>query len=364
LHANLVHGTLCFALAATVVLVLRSRWRFAVLPALLLGLVELLWLAIPITPSSTPTPPPTPVHGFLCRERDREPTRAAGGFTVARVAVAAAFELPAALPPNLLVPHRIRDLNAIGVLDARSHLPLRALYGPEFLIKGFWPHAFPDDERLQHPLLDLYGVRYLLGHARQGEGPRHHGGKEALAPLVGPQGTFHVVERQNPCPRAFVVSHARFVRDDQEALAAMVDPEFDPRRVVLIADDAPVQSELAEGVTRADRVVRFVRDEPSRVTVHVASGAGGFLVLTDTFLPGWSACANETPVPIQRVDLCFRAVRVPAGEVTVDFRYDPPGLILGALVSALAVLVTGGLLASGIRRRAGNARRSTGHRSG
>src|SRR5204863_241873 len=59
------------------------------------------------------------------------------------------------------------------------------------------------------------------------------------------------------------------------------------------------------------------------------------LVLADPWFPGWQATVGGTPVPILRADYVFRLVEVPAGRSTVEFRYVPDALLLGALISAV-----------------------------
>ncbi len=56
---------------------------------------------------------------------------------------------------------------------------------------------------------------------------------------------------------------------------------------------------------------------------------------------GWSATVNGQPVVIEKANIGFMAVRVPAGEATIRFTYLAPGLIPGLIVSAggLAILI-------------------------
>ncbi len=66
----------------------------------------------------------------------------------------------------------------------------------------------------------------------------------------------------------------------------------------------------------------------------VTSDAPGYLVLTDAYYPGWSATINGSATPIQRADVMFRAVSIPAGTSAVVFEYRPswltPALLIGA----------------------------------
>lgn len=83
--------------------------------------------------------------------------------------------------------------------------------------------------------------------------------------------------------------------------------------------------------------------EPEKVVVRAALAEPGYLVLSDTYYPGWEAWVDGQPAAILRADLLFRAVALEAGEHVVEFRYRPASLRWGAGISlaALAVLVAG-----------------------
>lgn len=68
---------------------------------------------------------------------------------------------------------------------------------------------------------------------------------------------------------------------------------------------------------------------------------------------GWTATVNGQPVPIEKVNVGFMAVRAPAGTSTIRFTYMTPGLKIGALASAggLAVFLVYLLVWSFYRRK-------------
>jgi uncharacterized membrane protein YfhO len=76
------------------------------------------------------------------------------------------------------------------------------------------------------------------------------------------------------------------------------------------------------------------------VVLRVRAPARGFL-LADQDFPGWRATVDGAPAPILRANYLFRAVEVPAGESTVEFRYVPTSLWLGAAITAATLLAVG-----------------------
>ncbi|MYD09832.1 MAG: YfhO family protein [Chloroflexi bacterium] len=61
----------------------------------------------------------------------------------------------------------------------------------------------------------------------------------------------------------------------------------------------------------------------TRVSLAVSAPRAATLILSDAWHPGWRASVNGRPTPIQRANLIFRAVRVPAGESSVVFSFEP-----------------------------------------
>jgi hypothetical protein len=246
----------------------------------------------------------------------------------------------------------VRDLHFDTHYDGHSHQPLQMVFGQAaergnltkpladvLPGKDGAPEQFP----LELPLLDLYGVRYLLATE-----PLLHAGTRVGPPLRGPHGEFFVYERPHPLPRAFVVHALTVQADDAAVLRAMVDPAFRP------ADSALLTAADAEGLAPAapptgpptgppigpPRRVTFVTDRPVEILLDVGAGAPGWLLLADTMLPGWTATVDGTEVAIRRADHWLRLLPVPAAACTVRFLYRAPGLAAGTWLMLLAAAVT------------------------
>ncbi len=88
-----------------------------------------------------------------------------------------------------------------------------------------------------------------------------------------------------------------------------------------------------------------------RVSCEINSKVPGYLVLVDSYYPGWLSYVDGRRVPILRANYAFRAVEVPVGKHRVEFRYRPWTFYTGLGVTLLA-LVAGMFLVclSGSRR--------------
>ncbi len=65
----------------------------------------------------------------------------------------------------------------------------------------------------------------------------------------------------------------------------------------------------------------LLEDTGARLRIQVR-GEGGYLVVADSFAPGWSAAEDGRPVPVLRADYAFRAVPVSPGTHEVVMRYS------------------------------------------
>ncbi len=77
---------------------------------------------------------------------------------------------------------------------------------------------------------------------------------------------------------------------------------------------------------------------PNRVLIQTEAEHPGWVLLADVWYPGWEARVDGAPAPVLRADYLFRAVEVPAGAHTVEFRYRPLSFWAGAAISLLTSL--------------------------
>ena len=153
-------------------------------------------------------------------------------------------------------------------------------------------------------------------------------------------------------PRATVVAGERRAASVDEALAAFMDPAFDARSQVILPsrDDASPSGATAQSVPGAR--VEWRDDRPNTLAMTVSSPEAGWLVLLDSWDPGWRAEVDGRRVTVERANVGFRAVRVPEGTSDVKFFYAPTELLAGAWLSATsASAIVIFAVVVGVRRR-------------
>jgi hypothetical protein len=144
-------------------------------------------------------------------------------------------------------------------------------------------------------------------------------------------GDVKIYENSTALPRAFCVSNVLAATNDVQAVWLMQDDRFDPAKtVVLNIDSASPKDHL---VTLPPCQAQPVTYAPERVVIDVNAPQDGYLVLTEADYPGCTATVDGQPADIERADLMFRAVKVPAGQHRVEFRYQPRSFAIGAMTS-------------------------------
>jgi hypothetical protein len=146
--------------------------------------------------------------------------------------------------------------------------------------------------------------------------------------LIGDLAVGRLRERR---PRAFVAPRWGWGSDD-EVSAALIDGVLAPGRVWL-AGEGPTGGAPGEPVPCA-----LERPAPEHVIVRCDAPVAGYLVLLDSWAPGWRATVAGRPAEIERADVAVRAVRLDAGPRVVEMSYRTPGLRVGAGVAAAAWL--------------------------
>jgi hypothetical protein len=142
--------------------------------------------------------------------------------------------------------------------------------------------------------------------------------------------------------RAWGVCSADWMIGPEDAWQALINPQFDPKQTVILEVGRGEEGGICPS---APKIALVPSNDPNQVRATADFPQDGFLVLADVNYPGWSAFLDGERVPLLQADYAFRAVRVPAGKHSVEFRYEPisfwGGLILSAAV--LMVLIAVGL---------------------
>jgi hypothetical protein len=152
---------------------------------------------------------------------------------------------------------------------------------------------------------------------------------------------YWVMTNREALPRAYVPQQVETIQDDADRLEMMASPGFDPRRVAYVETPITLPS-------RCKGTAVIVDEIPTRVTVSLDMDTPGLVVLADLWDQGWNAYLNDRQVPILRTNHALRGVVAPAGQATLEFRYQPASFTWGLRLAAAGLLATLGWLGAGL----------------
>jgi membrane protein YfhO len=166
-------------------------------------------------------------------------------------------------------------------------------------------------------------------------------------PTVYSDDRVDVLENRDALPRAWIV-HSAKQAPRTETLKLLNSGAVDPRRTALLERPPP---DLARPDNASADRASLTKYEADRISLRTYTGAPGLLVLSEAYYPAWKAYVDGRPVPLYVADHVLRAVPVPAGEHTVEMRYESWSLRVGLAVSLISYLVLIALAVAGARRR-------------
>lgn len=162
-------------------------------------------------------------------------------------------------------------------------------------------------------------------------------------PILHSNDSMGIQQVPDPLPRAYFVSRVYPARDEAEVVARLTAPDFDSHREVIIIDNSvksglrATEAATVKTESPAD-AVSVIRETANTVSLKVTAPAVGYVVLTDTFYPGWQARVDGQPAQIYPANLAFRAVAVEAGQHEISFTYQPRSFIIGLWISIIALI--------------------------
>jgi hypothetical protein len=143
----------------------------------------------------------------------------------------------------------------------------------------------------------------------------------ASARLLAPNDCA-LIEFTGALPRAKLYSNWQTTTNDETILRDLPSDNFDPEQTVLISGESPASSSITNA---KPGTVEFVSYAPKDIKLRTQSDAASVLLLNDRYDPGWKVWIDGKPDTLLRANFIMRGANVPAGQHTVEFRFQPEG---------------------------------------
>ncbi|MEM7030714.1 MAG: YfhO family protein, partial [Chloroflexota bacterium] len=156
-------------------------------------------------------------------------------------------------------------------------------------------------------------------------------------------GDIKIYENRDVLPPAFIVHQAQLVTDTNAVIDTFRQPNFSAEQaMVQIIQAGQTPGLITRGeIPATPEPVVIDSYAPEQIDLTTTLETPGWLVLMDTYYPGWEARVNDQPVEIEEVNLMFRAVELPTGTHHVHFTYRPESFRWGWMISVGGLVLLG-----------------------
>jgi hypothetical protein len=151
-------------------------------------------------------------------------------------------------------------------------------------------------------------------------------GKEVAVPNGGAYGS------------CWLVSSLHFVNDADQEMAALDS--------INVRDTAIIENSFKDKipfppVKETTASIRLIENLNDKISYSFKSKANQFAVFSEIYYDkGWNAFIDGKPAPYCKVDYVLRGMAVPAGDHTIEFRFEPKSYLIGNRLSIWAGIVT------------------------
>ena len=157
---------------------------------------------------------------------------------------------------------------------------------------------------------------------------------------------FYLYQNETAAARVQFITSWEEVHSDDEAFAAMLRPNYDPRTHVILQKPEPSLFESYPTISvEPPHSSRNDDCEPANITkmtsknhsavFAISNRCDGYLVFSEPYHPGWRVTIDGNQTPILRANYIFSAIALPTGDHEVIRYYRPNSLIYGAVTSLI-----------------------------
>lgn len=164
--------------------------------------------------------------------------------------------------------------------------------------------------------------------------------------------SIYVYSLDNPQPRIYFAPNYETVSTVIQFSRRISSENYSPQNTVLLEENQPLSNKRLLTINGCNMnnkncrsKINILKDNDQKVSVKVSNNYAGFLVITDTYYPGWEVYINGKKDFLYAANLNQKAVFLNKGDNIVDFIYQPhyfqKGLIISSISYFIALALTG-----------------------
>ena len=144
---------------------------------------------------------------------------------------------------------------------------------------------------------------------------------------------LYLYRNESAAARVEFVTNWEVISSDAEVVEAMLNPNYDPRKLVVLQKPEPAFFDLYSRVPEIPKIdshfsecdglihIKKITSDTHSALFSVSNSYDGYLVFSEPFYPGWRVYVDGKLTSILRANLAFSAVFLSAGEHEVKERH-------------------------------------------
>ena len=185
------------------------------------------------------------------------------------------------------------------------------------------------------PLFNLFNLKYLIINSNRGlDIPGYY--------EVYNDGILAIMHNEYARKRVYLPQHIKIADGENDALRGVIEPPTIRGEQIILERDSVARLSFEYGslLHRKDpnETIDIVEYRPNRIELRAHLASDAWVILTDTFFPGWKATIDDQwEATIVPANFIFRAVYVPQGDHKIVFQYKPSHFFAAIVVASISL---------------------------
>ena len=241
---------------------------------------------------------------------------------------------------NSFAPFNIADVGGYASLYPRRYGEFLHLSTHDVTV------PFPDQfsrwirfTKFGSPLLDLINTKYVLL-------PPSSSVQMPKLKLVYDK-EIDIYENKDAFPRLFIVPRYQVCNTGKKAYKTIGAYSLSDFRNKVVLESAPPKDFNQNNDGMCDEIeskINVMSYESSKIVAQVYTSQKGFMVISNSYHPGWKANVDGQEAMVLRANYIMSAIPIQAGNHEVELLFRPKVMIGGILVTALGWFILVGLI--------------------
>ncbi len=145
---------------------------------------------------------------------------------------------------------------------------------------------------------------------------------------------YYLYKNNNSVPRIRLISDYQTYDNPQDFIKKLNQPNFDINKTVLL--EKPINKQF-KPIAQSD--IKIIMDQNQVLKIQSNNDQDAILLVADSYYPGWKALIDNQETNIIVANINQRAIILPKGNHTIEFKYHPSSLYIGMIISLIGIII-------------------------